>query len=234
MNENQNKDESIIETFEYGYIRRISTKWNDLEDLGKKEIIKMKIIKIKVYIGLYDQKKVIFGISTTFKNLITGEIKETLPHKGSLDFLDIKEFVIGNDEYLTDFYIQFPFFDLDYILQIGYGTNKRKFLVPEKSDEVGENKYVSENGRNNIIIGTFGHFSEKLDATGCFFVPKKDYMKFILFSFFMLRHKSKNDAQFKEEWDKKYKNIPIEYQYIWKFINLDEKPFKSIIKYCFI
>ena len=52
-------------------------------------------------------KKAIVGISTTFRNVTTGEIK-VIEHKGSLGFTDINEFVINNDEYLTDFHIRLP------------------------------------------------------------------------------------------------------------------------------
>ena len=145
----------------------------------------------------------------------------------------MKEFVIGNDEYLTDFHIRFPFGDLDYVSQLGYSTKKRHFFVPENPED-GEDKHTWLNQGNNIIVGTFGHFNEKLDSIGCFYVSKEDYTVSRLYGFLILRYKIKKDAKFKEEWDKKYKSLPIEYQYIWKFINLSEEYLKNIIKYILI
>ena len=190
----------------------------------------MKIIKIKIYTGDYHGQNAIFGITITKRNLLTGEIIETT-HKGSLDFLDTKEFVIKPGEYLTDFHIKLPS-DNEYISQLGYSTKKSKFLVPEE-DNNGEERPVDQNGGQYVIVGTFGCLNEKLDAIGCILLPYKNLItQRSFFPFFVLRYLINKNPTFKEEWDKKYKDLPIEYQYIWKFINLPKSLFSFIIKYC--
>ena len=108
MSEGKEEDDSKIHyTMNIGAINNESKFWNDLEDIGQKELMKMKITKIKVYTGLYQNKNAIMGISTTFRNFVTGKIKE-IDHKGSQDFIDIKEFALQTGEYLTDFHIRLP------------------------------------------------------------------------------------------------------------------------------
>ena len=223
--EEEEPKELIKYTGNYGGITQESKFWDDYDDFGEKQLLKMKIIKIKVYTGLYKEKTAIFGISFTYKNLLNGEIKE-IDHKGSLDFVDVKEFTIGGSEYLTDFHIRFPN-EAEYISQIGYSTNKRQFLVPEKTDD-GEDKTIEYNGGNYLIVGTFGCTNEKLDATGALFIERKEYMKLTLFVYFLLKHIVKKAPKYKEEWDNKYKSLPIEYQYIWKLINLPDDSFPNI------
>ena len=221
-------EEIIRPTLNFGEVRQASTFWNDLDDFGEKELLKMKIIKIKVYTGLYQMQTVIVGISTTFRNVVTGEIR-VIDHIGSLDYTDFKEFVIDNNNYLTDFHIRLPE-NNEYISQIGYCTRWRNFFVPEVTS-VGEESNTDKFGKDYIIIGTFGCFDQKLDATGVLYASKTEFIKRIMFTFFLLRHKSKNDSKFEEKWDKDYKNLDIEYQYIWRLIKLPNLLLLSIFKY---
>ena len=138
-NNEEDYNELVKTTYIYGIITKDSKFQNDSIDFGKKHLLKMKIIKITIYTGLYKEKNAIIGISFTYRNLANYELIQ-IDHKGSLDYVDEKEFVIGHNEYLTDFYIKHPN-EAEYISQIGYGTNKRKFLVPEKSDD-GENRRI--------------------------------------------------------------------------------------------
>ena len=59
----------------------------------------------------------------------------------------------------------------------------------------------------------------------------KDILKESILVFMMLNYKSKKDEKFRKDWDKKYKSLDIEYQYIWRFINLPNAIIASIIKY---
>ena len=223
------EDKSLIKySGNYGGITQESQFWDDFEDIGEKELLKRKIIKIKIYTGKYNDKNAIFGISVTYKNLTNGKIEE-IDHKGSKDFEDVKEFVING--FLTDFHIRFTN-EAEYISQLGYGTTKTQFLVPEKSDD-GEDKTIETNGGENIIVGTFGCLREKLDATGFLYIPKKEYMKISLYCYFMLKYLVKNDAKKKKKWENQYTSLSKDYQYIWKCANLPDACFFTIIKYCF-
>ena len=99
--------------------------------------------------------------------------------------------------------------------------------------EEGNDKTIETNGGENIIIGTFGHINKKLDAIGILTITKKDYFKKILFSFFILRYKIKKDINFKKKWDEKYDELPTEFKYFWRAVNLPDAPFAQIIRYCF-
>ena len=235
MSEDYEEDE-IIELIHYsgnyGGITQDSKFWDDYEDMGEEELLKHKIIKIKIYSGTFQKKQVIFGINYTFQNLFTGEILRSKDHRGSEDFNDVREFNIKDDEYLTEFHIRFPS-DAEYISQLGFGTNKKRMILIGTED--GEDRNISSNGKDNVIIGTFGCIDKKLDAFGCLYISKKEYLKRFLFSFFMLRHLFKKDQNFKKEWDKKYKALPQDYQYLWKTVNIsDDKLFSQIIKFCYL
>ena len=228
VNEDE-KEEAIKYSDIFGLINIDSNLWDDNEFMGEKELLKYKIVKIKIYTGSYSNKQVIFGLSYVFRNLDTHENINEQEHKPSEEFIDVKEFEIKNQEFLTDFHIRFPNGG-DYITQLGFETNKkRKFYVGTLE---GEDKKIETNGGDNIIIGTFGRIKRKLDALGVLTITKLEYFKRRSFSFFILRYKIKKDDNFKKQWDEKHKDLPIEYKYIWKVANLPDLPFAQIIKYC--
>ena len=100
--------------------------------------------------------------------------------------------------------------------------------------EDGEDKTIQSNGGQNFILGTFGCVDKKLDAMGCLYISKKEYLKRSVFRYFMLRYLVKKNKKFKEEWDEKYKNLPSDFQFLWRTVNLSDAPFSQIIKYCYL
>ena len=214
----------------YGGITTESKLWDDFEDFGEKELLNLKITKIRIYTGKFNDKDAIFGVGFTYKHIFNGEEK-VVEHKESDNFIDVKEFVIKEGEYITDFHIRFKN-DAEYISQLGYTTNKQNPILV--GTEEGEEKIIKSNGGENIILGTFGHINKKLDATGVLFVNKKEYFKRLLNGIFILRYCIKKDKKFKEEWDKKQDALPIEYKYFWRAANLQEGPLFQIIKFCSI
>ena len=48
---------------QYGGIFEDSKYFDDAEDLGKEELLNYKIINLKIYTGLIEGKKAIFGLS---------------------------------------------------------------------------------------------------------------------------------------------------------------------------
>ena len=76
--------------------------------MGEKNLLKHKIIKVKIYTGTFSKNQVNFGFGCVFKDLFTGEVKEEKLHKGTEKFDDVKEYDIKGEEYLTDFYIRLP------------------------------------------------------------------------------------------------------------------------------
>ena len=232
--QDEEEDNSLIKYGDiYGGITQDSKHWDDFEEIGEAELLKLKLTNIKIYTGVCNDKVAIAGISTTFKNIFTGKTLKEVEHRGSDEFVDVKELTIKGDEFLTDFHVRFPN-EAEYISQIGYITNKKnQILVPEQSED-GEDKTIEQNGGNNVIVGTFGCCNKRLDAIGFLYISKKEYTKLLLNGFFILRHMVKKDNKFKEKWEKDYKNLPIEYQYLWKVVNLPDNPYSIIIKYCYI
>ena len=227
----EEEKELIKYTGNYGGITQESKFWDDFEDIGEEELLKLKIVKLKIYTGTFQEKQVIMGINCTFKNTFTGKLLEPKDHRGSQDFVDVKEFEIKGEEYLTDFHIRFPN-EAEYISQLGYSTNKGNSILI--GSEEGEDKTIQSNGGNNIIVGTFGCTNKRLDATGVLYMNKKEYFKRLLNGIFILRHLVKNNQKFKEEWDKKQKDLPIDFQFMWKAVNLPEGPLFQIIRFCSI
>ena len=55
-----------------------------------------------------------------------------------------------------------------------------------------------------------------------------------MFGYLLLRSVVKKDEKFKEEWNKKYKELKNEYQYLWRTMTLPDSVFGKIIKYCIV
>jgi len=230
MSENEEDNSLIKYSGNYGGITQDSKFWDDYEEYQEKKLLNMKIIKIRIYSGKFNNKDAIFGVGFTYKDLVNGK-EIAVEHKGSDDFVDVKELVLNQGEYLTDFHIRFTN-EAEYISQLGYTTNKKNPILV--GSEEGEDKTIQSNGGDNIILGTFGCVNKKLDATGVLFINKKEYFKKLLNGIFILRHYVKQDPKFKEEWDKKQKDLPKDFQFMWRAVNLPEGPLFQIIKYCSI
>ena len=225
------EEESAIKySGNYGGITQESLFWDDFEDFGGKELLNYKIIKIKIYKGEFEGKDAILGVSFTYRNLINGNILVS-EHKGSADFLDVKELELQGDEYITDFHIRFIDY-VGYITQLGYSTNKKNSILV--GTEEGENRNIILHGGKNIIVGSFGCYNKILDATGVLFISKKEFFFKNFIGLFTLRHLIKKDGKFKEEWDKKQKDLPLEYQFIWRAAKLPNDLLLKIIKFIFL
>lgn len=215
----------------FGGIDQESKHWDDFEDMGEDELLKHKIIKIQIFTGDYQGKRAIFGVDITYKNLSNGEIIKTHEHRGTEQFLDSKELNIKIDDYLTDFHIRFTN-EAEYISQLGFTTNKKQSIL--EGTEEGEDKTIDFNGGDNIIVGTFGCVNKKLDAMGCLYISKLEYFKRKLFRIFMLRYLVKKNENFKKTWDEKFNELPNDFKYLWRTINLPDTAFAFIIKYCYL
>ena len=209
-----------------GYIDQSFDLWNDNIELNN-EIINYKIIKIKLYLS---SKNYIIGINITYENLLNGEIKE-LEHKTNKNIYNVKKLDLKDNEYLKKIDINFND-DLNFISRINFCTNKnRQISVGENADK---DILVQYNEEDKVIVGCFGYYLEKINALGCIYVNKKAYIEKFLFKFFVLRKMAKENEQFKEKWNNKYKELDIDFRYLWNTVNLPDAIFAKIIKYCFI
>ena len=148
MSDNE-EDNSIIKySGNYGDITLESKFWDDLEDYGEKKLLNLKIIKIRIYSGKFKDKNAIFGIGFTYKDLTNGK-EIVADHKGSDDFVDVQDFVIKQDEYLTDFHMRLTTGG-EYISQLGYSTNKGKLILI--GSEEGEDMNIILNGGKILLL----------------------------------------------------------------------------------
>ena len=212
------------------------TFWDDYEMELKDEILKYKITKVKIYYKSderekdKEEEKYIIGIGFTYENLFTGEKKE-FDHKGTESISGMKELIINPGEYLKQFHINFKD-DFDRISQIGFTTSKKNEISVGIKD--GLDKTIKQNDEDKIFIGSYGYVKEKLDGFGCLFVKRNIYLKKHLFGFFMIRKWINKNENFRKEWENKYRELEIEYQFIWRAMTLPDAPFAKIIKYCIV
>ena len=255
----ENLDEKIQYGGQFGLISPDSIFWDDGTIL-QNEIMNYKIIKIKIYYNSkmaneeenkkvkeeqgdenailketkekdeFIEEKYIVGICLVYKNLYTGEIKE-IEHKGTNNILGMKELNIKGNEYLKRFNINIKD-NFERISQLSFYTNRNKEISVGVKD--GEDKMEELNNGNNVLIGSFGYLRENINALGCIYINKKVYIEKLLFGFFLLRKILKNNKEFLEKWNKEYKKLDKEFQYIWRAVNLPDFSFAKIIEFCFL
>ena len=200
--------------------------------ISENKIIEYKIIKIRVYLGYINGKKNILGIGCTYKNIFNGKIKETI-NKGNIEAEEVEEFCIKNNEYLSNVYFQLSDFSPNYdniFDNFRFITNKnnQKFI----GEYNGKSEIKKLIDKEAIIFGFFGTFTNRLETIGCMYIKSQTLYNILSFGFFILKHIAKRNKDFKNKWEKNYKNLPISYQYLWKAVNLpDDCPFHRIIKY---
>ena len=230
-NKPKEKKEIIEYTGNYGFINnddKNSIFFSDDEDLGKDELIRYKIINIKIYTKAIKEKNYILGLDYTIRNFFNGK-EIVISHKASEQFDDFKELKIKSGEYLKELNIRFSC-ECTSICQLGFTTSQNnKVLVGE---EEGELKEIEMNEGNNVIIGMFGYIGEYITSIGCCYASKNVLTSSILYKFFLLRHLVKKDKNFKKKWDEKYDELPKEFKFIWNTVNLPDNIYRSIINCC--
>jgi len=142
----------------------------------------------------------------------------------------MKKLVIKNNDYLKYFKVCLNK-ENNQISQISFITNlKKEISVGIKN----ENEIIDNLNGDDVLVGFYGYFKKQINSIGGIYISKKDFIKKLLFGFFLLKNYGTKNKKFKEEWDIKYKKLDKEFQYIWKTINLSDSVFSIIMKYCFI
>lgn len=217
----------------YGCFGVDSKFFDDSFDLGgnEKELFYYIIKKIEIFTGKKDKNEIIRGIRLTYKNIKTKEIKELSKREGDKDYddEDITKFEVQPGEYLMNFYIRFQN-NADSITQLGFETNKKRKII--KGSEIGEEKFIKSNGGQNLIIGTFGHYKEKMDSFGVLYYNLKDYFKKFSLHYFQLKFKIKNSKEFREQIESKFNTLSESDKYLFKACLLPDAIFNCIMKFC--
>ena len=214
----------------FGNIKNGAKSWDDRDTFGEDFLLKSKIIRINIYECFYNGFEAISGITLKFKNMINSEIKE-IEHKGNIEHFNTKSKSLDKNDYFVNFHLRIPFFE-GYISELGFSTNKKDKLIVGK--EIGTNIIIKSNGGENIILGTYGYFGDKLDAIGIYYIKKIDYLGVKLYGYFLVRYLIKKNTNFKEKWNNRYKDLQRVYQYLWKTLNLPDNIFYRIMKYLII
>lgn len=221
-------------SFPYGTISLNSKYFDDSKDLGGTEqaLLNYTIKNIKIFSCKKEEAIFINGVQLTYKNKRTNELKELEIRKGNIEYEEeeVETFEIKSGEYLTNFYIRIPK-DKDIITQIGFETNKKRKIL--KGEENGENRTIYCNGGQNIIIGTFGHYNQKLDAFGVLFINSKEYIIKFYKIYFDLKFKLKKDEKYRKKIESKYEALSESYKYLLRTCLLPDNPFVEVLKFCF-
>ena len=218
----------------FGRISVNSKPFDDSKELGGTEDLFLQhlIKSIKIYTKSVKEKDIISGVQLTYQNLKTKKLKE-LPIRCKSTKSDEKEeiesFELKSGEYLTNFYIRFAF-NSEYIYQLGFETNKKRKIL--KGTEYGEDKNIRTNGGKNLILGTFGYYSENLDSIGVFYVNLEDYLKKYYIGYFELKFKLKKDKKFKENIENNIKDFTDIDKWLFKICLLPDTIFNEIMKFC--
>ena len=216
--------ESIVQhTGKYGWIYPDSNHFNDKEALGG-NFLHYKVIKVKVWTGVKENKTIINGIQFFYRNLMDGKEFTPGPHKGEIGLNGQEEIVLKSNEYFVDFHIRID----QEVTQIGFTTNKgEKFLF---GGETGEDKITELKGKNVIVFAPFGCFKNELQSCGVFYLDKKEFLKVSFSGYFELRFLLKNKPDFKKKCEEK--KFSVEDSVLLRACTLPDTAFNSIIRFC--
>ena len=222
----------------YGIISKDKKRFSDC-DLFKADLWKYAVLtKIKIWWGSPQKSenniknKTLLGIQCKYKNIMTGEEKESESHCGILDSNDIeqKEININENDYFNHFYIGFDTF----ISYIKFTTkNKEVIEFGEKSNEKKVTiNMVHDDQMVQCFIGYYNDYG--ITALGCKFIKRKDYIFLHIMDILRLRHFFKINQNEKEKWldNNRINQCNLYIKTIAKVCLLPESQFYSIIKYC--
>jgi len=210
-------------------------------ELFKGELWKYAVLKsIKIWWGTpmrngtLGKEKTLIRIQCKYKNIMTGEIKDSSPHNsGSLsNDADCQEIILEQGDYFNQFHIGFD----TYISYIKFTTKDKKVIEfgnPDK--DVKTIKLNNEKEPNMIQCFTGYYYDNKVTALGCKYIRKKDYIFIHLMDIFRIRHVFKTNEEEKKKWvnliNSNPKNYDIHTKTIVKLCSLPDTQFYTIIKY---
>lgn len=209
-------------------------------DLFKGDLWKYAVLKkIKVWWGTAQKNKnipktkTLIGIQCGYKNIITGEEKESVSHCGIIESNDIMigEINLKQGDYFNQFHIGFDT-SISYIKFTTKDNEKIEFGEQIK-DEVKKVK-VNMGIEPNMVQCFRGYYNDNcVTALGCKFIKKKDYSFLNLIDILRLRHFFKMNEKEKEKWNEedKLNNCSLFIKTIAKLCLLPDAQFTSVIKF---
>ena len=151
----------IKRTAKFGWIFQESIYFDDMKLLTEDKYNRYTLTRIKVWVGKKDDRVVIQGIQSFFKDIQTGEeITEGERRDSQKPFTSTHEFKLENNEYIVDFIIRF----YTEITEIGFVTNKGR--TEKWGGQAGELKNPHLTGAGKMVRGIFGYYSDVLTSCG--------------------------------------------------------------------
>ena len=179
------------------------------------------------------KNKTLLGIQCKYKNIITGEEKESLIHSGQLSSSDIteKNIELKQGEYFKKFYIGFDY-EISYIK---FETNFNSII--EFGQKINsEIKTVKLNNDKNMIQCFIGYYNkDRITSLQCKYISIKNFNFINIIDILRLRHFFKMNEKEKEKWkNKKFLNKYNTYiKAVAKLCLLPDNQFYSIMKFLF-
>ena len=185
-------EEKYNETPMFGVIlAKNKMKFNDCELFKANTWIYYVLKKIRIWWGSPNKKELaksttLLGIQCKYKNIITGEEKNSLVHSGQLSSSDIieKNIELKSGEYFNKFHIGFDY-EISYIK---FETNLNSILEfgNKKNSEM---KTVKLNNDKNMIQCFIGYYNkERITSLKCKYISLKDFNFINMIDIFRLRH----------------------------------------------
>ena len=200
---------------------------DDTNYFNRENIFHYRLSKIRFFLGEKDNRPIIQGLQTFFKDFYGKEFISEESRDGEEKEIDIKDLDIPSNDFICNFHLRVG---SERITQIKLKTIKGKELVVG-SDE-GEEKVLDYINDNNeyMILFFFGAYRKCLEAIAAGYIPIKTYLTPTI-GFFELRKKYKNKF-FKQKIEEKLDKFDEKDKVLFKICGLPENCFNSVVKYC--
>lgn len=229
------------QTAVFGIISKEAKKFDHCE-LFKEKLWKYAVLKsIKIWWGtpirngILGKEKTLLRIQCQYKNIMTGEIKDSNQHNSSSlsNDADNKEIVLEKGDYFNHFHIGFD----TYISYIKITTkNKKEIEFGEQKPNEIKTLSLNYEKEPNMLQCFIGYYNDnKITALGCKYIKKRDYIFLHLMDILRIRHIFKTNAQEKQKWinliSSEAEKYNIQFKTIVKLCILPDTQFFTIIKY---
>jgi hypothetical protein len=202
-------------------------RFDDTNYFNRENIFHYRLSKIRFFLGEKDNRPIILGLQTFFKDFYGKEFISEEARDDSEKELDIKDLDIPSNDYICNFHLRVG---SERITQIRLKTIKGKEFVVG-SDEGDEKILDYINDTNEyMILFFFGAYRKCLEAIAAGYIPIRIYLAPTI-GFFELRKKYKNKF-FKQKIEEKLDKLSDKDKVLFRVCGLPENCFNCVIKYC--
>ena len=202
-------------------------RFDDTNYFNRENIFHYRLSKIRFFLGEKDNRPIILGLQTYFKDFYGKEFISEEARDDSEKELDIKDLDIPSNDYICNFHLRVG---SERITQIRLKTIKGKEFVVG-SDEGDEKILDYINDTNEyMILFFFGAYRKCLEAIAAGYIPIRIYLAPTI-GFFELRKKYKNKF-FKQKIEEKLDKLSDKDKVLFRVCGLPENCFNCVIKYC--